>query len=207
MTDKELKRLKRAELLEMLIEQMKENAKLKGDLEKTQKALSDRQITISQAGSIADAVMQLSGVFEAAQDAAAQYLENIQRLSGEQETICQRMEDDARKKADAIRAEADAYSGAARAKADAIRAEADAYSQETRERADAIRAEADAYSEENRKRADASSQTASPKTDTGSQTASPKADAGSQTAQKADASGQKAQAKKSRRRGNKRRTK
>jgi len=158
MTDKELKHLRRVELLEMLAVQMEENEKLREELEKTQKALSDRQITISQAGSIADAAMHLSGVFDAAQDAAAQYLENIQKLSGEQETVCRRMEDDARQKADAIRAEADAYSREAREKADAIRAEADAYSQQAREKADAIRAEADAHSQEAPKKTDANGQ-------------------------------------------------
>lgn len=98
MTDKELKHLKRAELLEMLISQVEENERLKKSLEKAQKALSDRQILINQAGSIADAALQLNGVFDAAQTAAAQYLENIQRLSGEQEAICQKMESDARKR-------------------------------------------------------------------------------------------------------------
>ncbi len=88
MTDKELKRLKRAELLEMLIAQMEENEKLKESLEKAQKALSDRRIIIDQAGSIADAAMRLNGVFDAAQAAAEQYLENIQRLNEEQEAVC-----------------------------------------------------------------------------------------------------------------------
>lgn len=118
MTGKELKHLRRAELLEMLIMQMEENERLKGSLEEAQKALADRQITINQAGSIADASMQLSGVFAAAQDAASQYLENIQRLSGEQEAICRKMENDARKKAEAICAEADAYSREVHQKAD-----------------------------------------------------------------------------------------
>lgn len=118
MTGKELKHLRRAELLEMLIMQMEENERLKGSLEEAQKALADRQITINQAGSIADASMQLSGVFAAAQDAASQYLENIQRLSGEQEAICRKMENDARKKAEAICAEADAYRREVHQKAD-----------------------------------------------------------------------------------------
>lgn len=119
MTGKELKHLRRAELLEMLIAQMEENERLKGSLEKAQKTLSDRQITINQAGSIADAAMQLNGVFSAAQNAASQYLENIQRLSGEQEEVCRKMENDARKKAEAICAEADAYSREVHQKADA----------------------------------------------------------------------------------------
>lgn len=119
MTDKELRCLSRSELLEMLVAQMEENEKLKESLEKAQKALSDRKIMINQAGSIADAAIQLSGVFDAAQTAARQYLENIQRLSGEQEAVCRRMGADAQRKAEAICAEADAYSRKVRSKADA----------------------------------------------------------------------------------------
>ena len=110
MTDKELKHLSRSELLEMLLAQVEENQKLKMQLNEMQAQLDNRQIVINEAGSIAEAALQLNGVFEAAQNAAAQYLENIRRLSGEEEAICQRMEEEVRKKAEAIRPEADAYS-------------------------------------------------------------------------------------------------
>ncbi|XCP84613.1 DNA repair protein [Roseburia hominis] len=83
MTDKELRRLSRAELLEMLLVQVEENEKLKLQIEEMQTQLDNRQIMIDKAGSIAEAAMQLNGVFQAAEAAAAQYLENIQRLSGE----------------------------------------------------------------------------------------------------------------------------
>lgn len=118
MTDRELKRLSRSELLEMLLAQVKENKKLKIQLNEMQAQLDNRQIMIDKAGSIAQASLQLNGVFEAAQNAAAQYLENIRRLSGKGEEICRRMEEDAKKKADAIRAEADAYSRQVRSQAD-----------------------------------------------------------------------------------------
>ena len=119
MTDQELKSLKRAELLEMLIAQMEENEKLKAELAEAQKALDDRQIEINEAGSIAEAALQLNGVFDAAQAAAAQYLENIQQMNAAQESVCQRMEADARRRAQAICAEADAYSQEVRSKANA----------------------------------------------------------------------------------------
>lgn len=118
MTDRELKRLSRSELLEMLLAQVKENKKLKIQLNEMQAQLDNRQIMIDKTGSIAQASLQLNGVFEAAQNAAAQYLENIRRLSGKGEDICRRMEEDAKKKADAIRAEADAYSRQVRSQAD-----------------------------------------------------------------------------------------
>ena len=83
MTEKELKHLSRAELLEMLLAQAEENRKLKKQLQAAQDALSDRRIAISQAGSLAEAALQLNGVFEAADRAARQYLENVQRLAWE----------------------------------------------------------------------------------------------------------------------------
>ncbi len=83
MTDKELKRLSRAELLEILLALVEENKKLKTCLEEAQSQLNNRQIMINKAGSIAEAALQLNGVFQAADAAAAQYLENIRRLGGE----------------------------------------------------------------------------------------------------------------------------
>lgn len=83
MTDKELRRLSRSELLEMLIAQIEENEKLKRSLEEAQTALSNRQIAIDQAGTMAEAAMYLNGVFEAADRAAQQYLENIRRMAEE----------------------------------------------------------------------------------------------------------------------------
>jgi len=81
MTDKELRRLSRSELLEMLISQMQENEKLKQSLEEANAALSNRRIVIEQAGTMAEAALRLNGVFEAADEAARQYLENIYCIS------------------------------------------------------------------------------------------------------------------------------
>ena len=81
MTDKELRRLSRSVLLEMLISQMQENEKLKQSLEEANAALSNRRIVIEQAGTMAEAALRLNGVFEAADEAARQYLENIYCIS------------------------------------------------------------------------------------------------------------------------------
>ena len=88
MTDKELKRLSRGELLEMLIQQSKELERLRKQLDAAQTALQNREIAITNAGSIAEAALQLNGVFTAAQDACQPYLENICHLSQNQERIC-----------------------------------------------------------------------------------------------------------------------
>lgn len=83
MTDKELRRLSRAELLEMLLAQVEENEKLKARLDDAERALEDRRIAIERAGSLAEASLQLNKVFAAADQAARQYLENAQRLARE----------------------------------------------------------------------------------------------------------------------------
>lgn len=83
MTDQELRRLSRSELLEMLVEQMKENEELKLKLKRAQMKLRNRQIAIDEAGSIAEAALKLNEVFEAADKAAKQYLDNVRRLAEE----------------------------------------------------------------------------------------------------------------------------
>lgn len=102
MTDNDLKKLNRTELLELLVEQSKKIDQLQAQLDEANRKLADRQIEIDKAGSIAEASLRLNGVFQAAEEAAAQYLENIQRLSGEQEKVCARMEEESKKKARAM---------------------------------------------------------------------------------------------------------
>ena len=83
MTDKELRKLKRVELLEILVSLSEENEQLRKENEELREALSQKEICIEQSGSIAEASLKLSGVFEAAQRAADLYLENVRRLAGE----------------------------------------------------------------------------------------------------------------------------
>ena len=119
MTDKELRRLSRSELLEMLIAQTEENDRLKIRLEQAEAQLRDRRISIDKAGSLAEAALSLNGVFQAAEAAAQQYLENIQRISGQQDAICRSMEEKAEKETAQMRQEAQAYSQKVHAEADA----------------------------------------------------------------------------------------
>ena len=120
MTDKELRRLSRSELLEMLIAQTAENDQLKTRLEQAEAQLRDRQIAIDKAGSLAEAALSLNGVFQAAEAAAQQYLENIQRISSQQDAVCRALKETAEKETAQIRQEAQAYS-------EKVHAEADAY--------------------------------------------------------------------------------
>lgn len=77
MTDKELQRLGRKELLEMLIAQSKELKALQQKYDEAEKALQSKTIAINSSGSIAEAALKLNGVFEAAQAACRQYVDNV----------------------------------------------------------------------------------------------------------------------------------
>lgn len=61
-----------------IIYQMKKNEqKLQARLERAEQKLQEREIRISQAGSIAEAALALNGIFEAAQQAADDYLRSV----------------------------------------------------------------------------------------------------------------------------------
>ena len=77
MTDKELRRLRREDLLQILIEQQRQIDEMGQALERAEASLKDRSIVVEQAGSVADAAMKLNGVFEAAQAAADQYVQEM----------------------------------------------------------------------------------------------------------------------------------
>ena len=81
MTDKELRRLKRRDQIELLVRQQEEIDRLTQELETANKKLIDRDLKLREAGSIAEASLQLSGIFQAAQEAADLYLENVKKAS------------------------------------------------------------------------------------------------------------------------------
>lgn len=107
MTERELRRLSRTDLLELLLAQRKENEQLRCILDQTQAQLADRTIKINNAGSIAEASLQLSDVFAAAQDSCQYYLDNIRLLSERQSSVCQQMERETQEKCDRMVAEAE----------------------------------------------------------------------------------------------------
>lgn len=92
MTKNELKKLSRADLLEMLIEQSEEVQKLRKLLEEAETQLNQREIIVNEAGSIAEASLQLNGIFETAQAASQQYLESIRLYSEYQKLVCEKRE-------------------------------------------------------------------------------------------------------------------
>ncbi len=83
MTDKELRRMSRMELIEIIVEQKKLEINLKKQIEFLKQQLSDRTVKVANAGSIAQAALALNGVFESAQAAADTYLQSIYQASEE----------------------------------------------------------------------------------------------------------------------------
>jgi len=100
MTDRQLRKASRADLLKLLLEQRKEAEALREQLSQLQSQLQLRQITIDQSGTLAEAALKLSGIFDAAETACQYYTENIRNLSGRQEEICRTMERETREKCD-----------------------------------------------------------------------------------------------------------
>ena len=119
MQDKDLRKLSRAELLELLISQTRRVEELEAQLADALGQLEKRQIAIDKAGTLAEASLMLNGVFEATEKAAAQYLENIERLSGQQQRVCDAMEAAARERAKTILEEAKAACREREARCDA----------------------------------------------------------------------------------------
>ena len=79
MTEKELKKLNRYQLLELLIIQTERADKLQTALEEVEQRLNAQKINISTLGSIAEASLHLKGVFGAAQEAADMYINEAKK--------------------------------------------------------------------------------------------------------------------------------
>lgn len=92
MTEKDVRKLNRYQLLELLIVQTERADKLQAKLDEAEKQLRDQELKIFSLGSIAEASLQLNGVFQAAQAAADMYLDAAKKKAAE-------IEENARKKA------------------------------------------------------------------------------------------------------------
>ena len=86
---KNIKKMSRKDLLELLVLQSKKIDELQEKLNKANDLLASKQIMISEAGSIAEASLKLNKIFELAQQAADQYLDNIKRIEEERGKIKQ----------------------------------------------------------------------------------------------------------------------
>lgn len=83
MTEKELRKLNRYQLLELLIAQINHADRLQKQLERVEAKYISQDIKLTGLGSIAEASLQVSGVFEAAQKAADSYLDAAKQQADE----------------------------------------------------------------------------------------------------------------------------
>ena len=79
MTEKEFRKLKRRDMLEIMLAQSREIDRLKKELEDAKAKLADKEIRIERTGSIAEASLAVTNIFEEAQKAAETYLDNLYR--------------------------------------------------------------------------------------------------------------------------------
>jgi len=83
LTEKDLKKLNRYQLLELLIIQTERADKLQTKLEEAEKQLNEKDLKMTSLGSIAEASLQLGGVFQAAQAAADLYIDAAKKKAEE----------------------------------------------------------------------------------------------------------------------------
>lgn len=88
MNSKELKRLNRRELVDIIYQLKKNEQEMQEVIEALEKEVQDKRIRISAAGSIADAAMSMTNVFSSAQKTADIYLDEISKLKEDTEKEC-----------------------------------------------------------------------------------------------------------------------
>ena len=110
MAERELRRMSRAELVEIIYALKQSEDQLKAENAALKAQLEDRTIRLEKAGSIAQAAMELNHVFEAAQAAADDYVRAVRAETGDTAGA----QKEAREILEQAHAEADALRAAAR---------------------------------------------------------------------------------------------
>ena len=91
MTDKEFKRLSRAQLIEIIYKLQLELDKLNEEKQMIEDQLADKRLRLQNAGNIADAALEMNDCLRNAQNAAEQYLNEIKAIREETEADRQRI--------------------------------------------------------------------------------------------------------------------
>ena len=91
MTDKEFKRLSRAQLIEIIYQLQLQADKLTEQNQELERELADKRIRLKNAGNIADAALEMNNCFRSAQNAAEQYLNEIKAIREETEAQRQKI--------------------------------------------------------------------------------------------------------------------
>lgn len=102
MTDKEFKRLSRAQLIEIIYQLQLQTDKLNEEKQALESELADKRLRLRNAGNIAEAALEINDCFRSAQNAAEQYLSEIKAIREETEAERQRILARAHEAAEAI---------------------------------------------------------------------------------------------------------
>ena len=102
MTDKEFKRLSRAQLIEIIYQLQLQLDKLNEEKQELANELADKRLRLSNAGNIANAALEINDCFRSAQNAAEQYLNEIKAIREETEAERQCILAQAQAEAEAI---------------------------------------------------------------------------------------------------------
>ena len=116
MIGKELKRLSRRELVDLIYQMKKNEQLLQDEIAALQDALQEKRIRLSAAGSIADAAASITNVFSVAQMTADLYLHEISCMRTETEIECKKKIDEASKIAAKIVSDGEKQCAALRAR-------------------------------------------------------------------------------------------
>lgn len=81
MTEKELKKLNRYQLLELLVIQTERADKLEKKVEELEEQLRESDLNLLKLGSVAEVAAKVSGILEASQQAADLYLDSAKKQS------------------------------------------------------------------------------------------------------------------------------
>ena len=106
MTDKEFKRLNRAQLIDIIYKLQLELDKVNEEKQELESELADKRLRLQSAGNIAEAALEINDCFRSAQNAAEQYLNEIKAIREETEAERQRILAQAQAEAEAIIASA-----------------------------------------------------------------------------------------------------
>ncbi len=102
MINKDLKRLSRRELVDVIYQMKKNEEQLQEKIVSLEQALEEKRIRLSSVGSIAEAAVDITNVFSAAQTTADIYLREIQTMRENADKECKRMIEDAKVKVERI---------------------------------------------------------------------------------------------------------
>lgn len=107
MAQKELRRMNRVELIEIIYALEQNEEELKQENQELRKKLEERKVVVENAGFIAEAVAGLNHIFDTAQRTADDYLASVAAVKEEAEREAERIVNEAKEEAGRIIADAE----------------------------------------------------------------------------------------------------